>query len=91
MILGTLRTRVIEDRSLPITEGGFFSLDVTIDEAIMQRSGDIKAYAYRTIGAFLASAVADTSVPQDMWTFEFSERAQRRYQFPEFLDFGKTK
>lgn len=86
MILGTLRTRIIEDHS--IEEGGFFELEVTIDEGLMQRSGDVKSFAYKTIANFLASAVLDTHVPRDLWTFEFEERPRRRYGFPEFLDFG---
>ena len=91
MILGTLRTHIIEDHSHSVPEGGFFTLDVNIDEAIMQRSGDVKAYGYTTIAAWLSSAIKDTEVPKEKWTFEFSERARRRYDFPEFLDFGIAK
>lgn len=85
MILGTLRTHIIEDRD--IGEGGFFELEVNVDETLMKRSGDVRAFGYKTIAGHLSSAVIDTTVPRDLWTFEFSERAVRRYQFPEFLDF----
>lgn len=88
MILGTLRTRIIEDHD--VSEGGFFELEVTIDETMMKRSGDAKSFAYTTIASWLSYVIIDTGVPREYWTFEFSERAQRRYQFPEFLNFGVT-
>jgi hypothetical protein len=86
MILGTLRTHILEDHDTG--EGGFFSLEVTIDEGLMQRSGDVKAFAFRQVAVFLSSAVLDTGVSRDRWTFEFEDRPRRRYSFPEFLDFG---
>jgi hypothetical protein len=58
MILGTLRTHILEDHDTK--EGGFFSLEVTIDEGLMQRSGDVKAFAYRQVAAYLSSAILDT-------------------------------
>lgn len=89
MILGTLRSRIIEKQSPDtLAEGGFFSLEVSIDEALMQRSGDVKAFAFRTIAAHLSQAVRDTEVPVSYWTFEFEERPVRRYGFPsEILQF----
>lgn len=86
MILGTLRSHIIEKQSVETpTEGGFFELEVSIDEAVLQKSGDVKSYAYKTIGAHLATAVTDTEVPVEYWTFEFSERADRRYGFPSTI------
>jgi hypothetical protein len=91
MILGTLRTRVLEDHSLEVPEGGFFELEVDIDEGLMQRSGDPKSFAYTHISAFLSSAVLDTQVPIEAWTFEFETRPARRYGFPTALNFGVSR
>lgn len=86
MILGTLRTRILEDHD--IKQGGYFDLPVTIDEATMQRTGDPKSYAHTIIAAHLSSAIRDTGVPQEYWTFEFEARPRRKYNFPELLNFG---
>lgn len=84
MILGTLRSRIIEKHKPDIpAEGGFFEVEVSLDESFLQKSGDVKAYAYKTIGMHLATAIKSTEIPVEYWTFEFSERAARRYGFPE--------
>lgn len=83
MILGTLRSRILEKQSPDtLAEGGFFSLEVKVDEGVMQRSGDVKAFAYRAIAAYLATAVRDTEVPIEYWTFEFEPKPTRVYGFP---------
>lgn len=83
MILGTLRTRIIEKHTFAAApEGGFFVIEVQLDEALMQRSGDVKGHAYKSISAHLAQAIYLTEVPVEYWTFEFSDRAARRYGFP---------
>lgn len=89
MILGTLRSRIIEHQSaVTPPEGGYFEIEVQLDEALMQHSGDVKGHAYKTIGAFLATAIQSTQVPVEYWTFEFAERPARRYGFPtEILTF----
>lgn len=90
MIVGTLRTRILEKREpFSKTEGGFFEVEVYLDEALMQRSGDVKDYVYKKISVNLANAVRHTTVPVEYWTFEFSERMIQRYKFPEaVLNFG---
>lgn len=83
MILGTLRTRILEKQSPDtLAEGGFFSLEVKVDEGVMQRSGDVKAFAYRAIAAYLATAVRETEVPMEYWTFEFEPKPALTYDFP---------
>lgn len=91
MILATLRTRILEQHGNGPHqgEGGFYEVDVNIDEAALQKSGDVNAYANTQISAYLATAVEFTTVPADLWTVEFSERAQRRYNFPAFLNLGQ--
>jgi len=86
MILATLRTRIVE-KTHPVlpTEGGFFEVEVSVDEGVMQRSGDLRGYGNKTIAAHLAQAIKSTTVPADLWTIEFSDRAIRRYGFPPFL------
>lgn len=89
MILGTLRTRIIEDHT--IKEGGFFELEVHCDETMIQQSHSPKEFIFRHIATHLASSVMDTTVPKEYWTFETTERAVRRYGIPAFVNFGATQ
>ena len=88
MIIGTLQSRILEDHA--INETGNFSLDVNVDEAVMQRSGDVFSYATATISAYLASSIIETQVPVEYWSFITSERMIRRYNFPGAINFGVT-
>lgn len=88
MILGILRTHIIEDRSQEVPEGGFFEVEVSADEIMVKASHDPTGYIKSMISSHLAAAVDQTTVPVDLWTFESSPRLIRRYNFPAYLDFG---
>jgi len=88
MKLGVLRTKIIEDHA--ISEGGFFELEVTVDEGAARQSGDLHSFFNKRIGTVLAAAIMDTGVPIEYWTFAYEDRPARRYQLPHFLDFGVT-
>lgn len=89
MALGKLFTIRLEDHERG--EGGQFELDVSCHENLFMASPDKAGFVKSTFARFLAQAVADTTVPPEMWRASVVSHVARHTNLPEFLNFGALR
>lgn len=88
MLVGELKTRILEDHSGPVPEGGFFTLAVEVEEKLVQASGAPRDFLHSHIAYHLALSVRVTGVPKELWIFAAAPEAAKRYNLPPILNFG---
>lgn len=87
--IGTLRTRILEDHSLPITEGGVFETPVMGEPNFNLLFGmSLREYVNHRIGIALANAVVETQVPIEFWHIDLDPTIQTALSLPTNLNFG---
>ena len=89
LVLGVLRTIPLQDHDAVGSPIGEFTLAVKVPKNILISSGDKWGYCRKMIAAHLASAVTDTKVPVEYWTFEPDLLVAREFQLPEKIAFAK--
>ena len=89
MLLAILRTHIVEHRDGPLEgEGGYYEIEVHVNETELELSGDVKGYCNLMISSTLAYAVRETTVPPNLWTVTYEDHPRKKFNLPEYLDFN---
>lgn len=88
--LGTLRTLTIQDFAADEFAVGTYSVEVTVETALLMASPDKRGLVTKTIAAHLANSIQETTVPSHLWYFETAPKIVKAIpSFPEVMPFGQ--
>ncbi len=88
MLLGTLLTRRLQDKSLLTKPVGQFELEVNVEDQVWDKSKDKAGLLKHYIAQYLASAVIDSTVPTEYWGFAPTPEVRLNFNLPELIAFG---